>query len=96
MAKRRKKLVKVIGPKLRITSKGLRVQAPRARIGGKAGFNVSKSGVSASVRTPIGTFNSKRGFTPRNPRRRKARKGCGASALLFAFLIGAFFLLVVT
>lgn len=48
-------------PKFRITSKGLKITPPSARIGGKTGINISKSGVSGSMRTKHGTFNTKRG-----------------------------------
>lgn len=68
MAKRKKKLLKVQGPKLRLTSKGLKVDKPRARIGGKAGINLSSKGVSGSYRGDRVTVNTKRGVTT---------KGCG-------------------
>ena len=53
--------MKIARPRLRITSKGLKVQAPRVRIGDKAGLNISKSGVSGSVRTKFGTYNTRKG-----------------------------------
>lgn len=55
-------------PKLRITAKGVRITKPSARIGGAAGVNLSSKGVSASVRTGVGTLNSKRGLTLRMPK----------------------------
>jgi hypothetical protein len=61
MAKKSKKLVHVYKPRVRLTGKGVKLTAPRARIGGKSGLNVSKSGISYSVRTKAGTVNSKRG-----------------------------------
>lgn len=79
---RRKGLFHITGPRLRVTSKGLKVTAPRARIGGRVGFNISRSGVSGSVRTGIGTFNTKRGLSVRTPKVRRTRrhrtsaKGC--------------------
>ena len=48
-------------PRLRITKKGLKVTKPSVRLGGKSGFNISSRGVSASLRTKAGSFNSKRG-----------------------------------
>lgn len=38
-------------PSLRLTKKGLKITKPSVRIGGKAGLNVSSSGVSGSIRT---------------------------------------------
>jgi hypothetical protein len=63
MAKRRRRGVTIWKPRVRITSKGVRIIPPRAHIGGKVGVNVSKSGISASVRTKHGTVNTKRGCT---------------------------------
>lgn len=48
-------------PKLKISSKGVKLQAPRVRLGKKVGLNISKSGVSGSIRTKAGTLNTKRG-----------------------------------
>lgn len=95
MARRKKKLISVRKPKLRITSKGVKVTAPSARIGGKAGLNLSKSGVSASVRTKHGTFNSKRGFTRRSSSWKlfggssETHKGClpGCGVLLLPVVV---------
>lgn len=50
-------------PRVRLTKEGLKIQGPSARIGGKAGINISKSGVSGSVRTKKGSYNTKRGFS---------------------------------
>lgn len=58
---RRKQLISIRKPRMSLTKKGLRVTAPSARIGGKAGLNVSRSGVSYSVRSKAGSFNSTRG-----------------------------------
>lgn len=85
MARRKKKLVSIRKPKLRITKKGLKIQPPSARIGGKAGINISKSGVSGSVRSKYGTYNTKRGCTA----------NC-FGAFILLFLGGAFSLLAVT
>ena len=68
---RRKKLVKIRKPKLRLTSKGLKLTKPTARIGGKAGLNVSSKGVSASVRTRAGTISTRTGARPKRKRRKK-------------------------
>ncbi len=55
--------MKIRKPSLRITKRGLRVQPPSVRIGDKVGVNISKSGVSASVRTKHVTANTRRGCT---------------------------------
>lgn len=73
MAKRKTKLVSIRKPRLKVSSKGLKVQAPSARVGGKAGLNLSKSGVSGSVRTKAGTYNTKSGCS----------SGCMFAALTF-------------
>jgi hypothetical protein len=57
---RRKKLIKIRKPKLRITPKGVKITNPSARIGGKIGLNISKSGVSGSARTKLGTVSTGR------------------------------------
>jgi hypothetical protein len=54
---RRKKLISIRKPKLKITRKGVKVTKPSARIGGKAGVNLSSKGVSASLRTGKGHVN---------------------------------------
>ena len=55
-----KKLIRIRKPRVRVTSKGLKISAPSARIGGKAGINVSKSGVSGSVQTGHGSISTRR------------------------------------
>lgn len=95
MARRRKKkLIKVRKPALRITSKGPKITSPSVRIGGKTGLNISKRGVSGSVRTRYGTFNTKRGVSPRVPGRRRSRSkakggGClpGCGILVMAMVV---------
>lgn len=72
MAKRRRKLVSVRKPKLKLTTNGVKLTKPSARIGGKAGLNISSKGVSGSVRTKAGTLNTRTGFT-----RRKRKKFLG-------------------
>lgn len=57
---RRKKLIKIRKPKLRVTPKGIKITRPSARVGGKAGLNLSSSGVSASYRTKHGTISTGR------------------------------------
>ena len=72
-AKRRKKrLVTIRKPKLRITLKGVKVTRPSARIGRKAGVNISSKGASASVRTKLGTASTRKGCS---------LKGCPLSVL---------------
>ena len=61
MGKRKRKLIKVRKPKVKLTSKGIKVTKPSARIGGRAGFNISSKGVSASARTKAGTASSRKG-----------------------------------
>ena len=64
--KRKAKLFSFRGPKLKVGKKGLRVTKPTARIGGKAGVNISSNGVSASLRTKSGSVSTRRGvsFSP--------------------------------
>jgi hypothetical protein len=83
MAKRgrRKKLIKIRTPKLKITSKGVKVTKPSARIGGKTGLNISSKGVSASHRTKYGTLSTRTGWT-----RRKRKKGCSMLLLILSVL----------
>lgn len=52
-------------PKLRINKKGkLSLSGGSMRIGGRSGgVNFSRKGVSGSVRTPIGSYNTRRGWT---------------------------------
>jgi len=51
--------------------------SPRLRIGGKSSWlNLSRKGISASVKTPLGTYNTRRGFTFRGLWRRTKPKGC--------------------
>jgi hypothetical protein len=76
MTKRRSP-VRVTGPRVSLTKRGLRVTGPRARIGGRSGLNISKSGVSYSVRTKHGTLNTKRGCS-------RALPGCGLLLMLLA------------
>jgi len=51
--------------------------SPRLRIGGKNSWlNLSRKGVSASVKTPLGTYNTRRGFTARRPWWSRTKGGC--------------------
>jgi hypothetical protein len=83
--RRKKKLVTIRKPKFRVTSKGVKVTRPTARIGRKAGVNISSKGVSASVRTKHGTASTRKGCS---------LKGCplsvlglfGAVCALYAFI----------
>lgn len=87
----KRKWVSIRKPKLRITVKGIRMTRPTARIGGKTGVNLSSKGVSASVRTSLGTVSTRKGrstlFKPRK------KKGCALLTLLpllaLAALIGS-------
>lgn len=78
------KLVHIRKPRLRVSPSGVRLTKPTARIGRKAGLNISSRGVSASVRTKAGTFSTRGGFTSRSSRRRARRKGCGTVILAAA------------
>jgi hypothetical protein len=71
-------------PKLKVTKKGIKVTSPSARIGGKSGINLSKTGVSASLRTPLGTANTGK-FNPLKASK-KNKSGC-FGILIFIFLI---------
>lgn len=75
------KLISVRKPRLRIGPTGVRVTRPSARIGGKAGLNISKRGVSASVRTPVGTISTRKVGGSRGTRKAGAA-GCVLPALL--------------
>lgn len=86
------KLIRFRKPKLRVTKKGLKVSSPSARIGGKAGLNISKTGVSASVRTPLGTANS--GKVGSSKKTNKKNKGCFGVLTLTLLLLIIFFVLV--
>lgn len=90
---RRKKLVPVSvrKPKLRVTSKGVKLSKPSARIGGKSGINISSKGISASTRTPIGTFNSRTGFHLKRSR----KKGCGLVVLALIITLALIFIILV-
>ncbi len=81
MARRSRKLITMRKPKLRVTSKGIKVTKPSYRIGGrKSGINISSKGVSYSTRTPFGTYNSRRGWS----------LGCALPILLFLMLFATF------
>lgn len=56
-----RKLINIRKPRLRISKKGIGITPPSARIGGKVGINISKRGVSGSVRTKYGTANTRNG-----------------------------------
>lgn len=86
------KLIKVRKPKLRVTKKGIKVSAPSARIGGKAGLNISKRGVSASARTPLGTVNS--GKIGSSKKVNKKNTGCLRVLTLALLLLLLIFILV--
>ncbi len=52
-------------PRLRVTKKGkVGLSGGGMRIGGKGGgINLSRKGVSGSVRTPLGSYNTRRGLS---------------------------------
>jgi hypothetical protein len=55
-------LIKLRKPRLRLTSKGLKVQNVGVTVGGKsARVNVTPSGSSVSVGVPGATYNTRRG-----------------------------------
>lgn len=56
-----KKLLKITPPKIRLTTKGVKVSNARARVRGPINTNISRSGVSHSVTTRAGTYNTKKG-----------------------------------
>jgi hypothetical protein len=61
MARRKSKLFSIRKPRLRISSKGVRVAPPGLRIGSRAGVNILRKGVSGFVRGKRGSFNTRRG-----------------------------------
>lgn len=61
--RRKKKLITTRSPRIRLTSKGVKLIKPSVRIGGKAGANLSSRGVSASLRTHAGSVSTSRGIT---------------------------------
>jgi hypothetical protein len=74
---RRRKLLRVRGPRVRVTPSGkVRLNRPSVRIGGRrTGINLSSRGVSVSTRGRGWSYNSRRGCTARIP-------GCLIPALL--------------
>lgn len=75
---RRKRLVSMRKPRMRVTSKGVKISKPSVRIGRKAGINISSKGISASVRTKAGTASTKWGCSL-NPLK---LFGCGTIPLM--------------
>ncbi len=57
------KWFRVRAPRLRIGKKGVRLIPPSVRIGDEVGVNISKRGVSGSVQTEAGSYNTRTGFT---------------------------------
>jgi hypothetical protein len=74
---RRRKLVRVRGPRLRVTPSGkVRLSKPSVRVGGRrTGINVSGRGVSVSTGGKGWAYNTRRGCSARIP-------GCLIPALL--------------
>lgn len=87
------KLVSVRKPRLRVSPSGINVTRPsaRMRIGGKAGLNISKRGISASARTPVGTISTgKLGGTQARRTKKAGAAGCVLPALtMLAALVAA-------
>lgn len=78
-----KKLVHIRKPRLRVTPRGVKLTRPSARIGGKVGVNISRSGVSASARTKLGTVSTGRASWAK----RKRSPGCFTMLMLFVFVV---------
>lgn len=57
------KPVRVRRPSLRVSPKGkISISSPSMRIGGRrSGVNVGRRGVSSTIGTPLGSYNTKRG-----------------------------------
>ncbi len=70
------KLIKFRKPRLRLTSKGLSITRPGARVGGAVGVNISSKGVRPSIhRSKLGIPSGRH------------RKGCGLMAITIFILI---------
>ena len=85
------KLISFRKPRLRVGPKGVRFTSPSARIGGKAGLNISKRGISASARTPVGTISTgKLGGGGSRRTKKTGAAGCVLPALIvLAALVAA-------
>lgn len=91
-------------PRLRITKKGkVSLSGGGMRIGGKAGgVNLSRKGVSSTISSPVGSYNTRRGFTMRglfggrrgasttsaSSQRATARRGGGCVRTALFWLVG--------
>jgi hypothetical protein len=61
MPRKKTSLFKVRKPRVRLTTKGVRITKPSTRIGSKTGINISSKGVSFSSRGKLGTASTRRG-----------------------------------
>lgn len=57
------KPLRVRRPSLRVSPKGkVSITSPSVRVGGRrSGVNISRRGVSSTIGTPLGSYNTKRG-----------------------------------
>lgn len=91
MARKKGRFVKVSKPKVSLTSKGVNVSKPSMRIGRKIGINISSKGISASLRSKLGTLSTRRG---RSTGIFKLLEGSGCGVLALFILIGMSLMLV--
>lgn len=63
MSEKKKRWFHFRRPELRIGTQGVRIAKPSVRIGDKVGVNISSRGISGSIRTKFGSFNTRRGCT---------------------------------
>lgn len=63
MSEKKKRWFQFRRPELRVGTSGVRVAKPSVRIGDKVGVNISSRGISGSIRTKFGSFNTRRGCT---------------------------------
>lgn len=82
MTKRPRKLISIRRRKLRVKDGKLSVTNRSARIGGKVGANISKTGISFSTRTPIGTISTKKYKWFGGQRRQTKRSSCACCPLM--------------
>ena len=74
---RKKSLLSIQKPRMKLTSKGLKVTRPRARAGG---VNLSSKGISFSTKTPLGSYNTRKGLIRKS-------KGCPLSVLPIVLVV---------
>lgn len=61
--KRKRKWIRWRRPGIYIGPRGVRAAPPSVRVGRKVGINIGRRGISGSVRTKFGSFNTRRGCT---------------------------------